>query len=290
MAGSFLSGFNTTKRILQRYWPKTTCLKAADEQVLGVIWDGTGLGHDGQIWGGEFFTYSNLGQSNQSRNIQRRTHFDYFPLILGDKMPREPRLSALATCFNLVEAADLLRPKFTEQEWSLYQKLLLHPGQLMTSSVGRIFDAVASLLGIADKVSYEGEAAMLLEHLARRYCNQHGFDFKEGYINEKVLPANTLQINTGQLLTHIVQDLNKGIASEFVAAKFHYSMVKVIHVISSRLKINTIAFSGGVFQNTLLLDMLQHQLGPKYQLFFHRQLSPNDENVSFGQWAHYAFA
>ena len=263
---------------------------APEDPVLGVVWDGTGLGHDGQIWGGEFFTYSNIDQAIPSQNIRRLTHFGYFPFILGDKMPREPRLSALATCFQLSEATDFLRPKFNAKEWGLYQKLPLRSGQLMTSSVGRIFDAVASLIGLADKVSYEGEAAMLLEDLARRYCNHHGFQFDEDYINEKVMQENSLQIKTSHLFGHIIYDLNRGNSREFVAAKFHFSMVKIIRLISAQLNINKIAFSGGVFQNTLLLDMLQHQLAPECHLFFHRQLSPNDENISFGQWAHYTFA
>ena len=260
--------------------------EAGDEPVLGVVWDGTGFGRDGQIWGGEFFIYPGAAESPPAEIFNRCAHFDYFPLLLGDKMPREPRISALSACRGLATAAGHLRPKFSAAEWELYPKLSAQPAQLMTSSVGRIFDAVASLLGLADKVSYEGEAALLLEDMANLYCNRHGFSFSESYLDESVLSGAPFIIQTENLFRQIIGDLDAGREKLYIAAKFHFSLVKVISQIAVRLKTKKIAFSGGVFQNTLLLSMIQYLLSPDYQLYFHRQLSPNDENISFGQWAY----
>lgn len=257
-------------------------LKPDMDPVLGIIWDGTGYGTDGKIWGGEFFTYaSNKGKGAPS--IQRVSHFDYFPFILGDKMPREPRLSAFSTCWGIHQATDLLRLKFTDQEWNLYQKLPKQPGQLMTSSVGRIFDAVASLLGLADKMQYEAEAALLLEDLARQYSYEQGPLDVETFFDVPIMPF----VDTKMLMEGIINDLQTGQEPGRIALKFHYTMVNIIQKAARWCSVKKIAFSGGVFQNTLLVDLIQHQLGQEFELFFHRQLSPNDENIAFGQWAHF---
>lgn len=260
-------------------------LKAPHGPVLGVVWDGTGYGRDGQIWGGEFFVFSPQKEEKEPLAFQRCAHFAYFPLLLGDKMPREPRISALAVCADLENAAARIQPKFTETEWKLYAKMATNPVALKTSSVGRIFDAVAALLGLADKVSYEGEAALLLENMAGSYGQKHGFDFDTDYAKAGVSFENDqIVIKTSALFRQIIQDLDDACTPDFVAAKFHCSMVEIIKMIAQKLNIHAIAFSGGVFQNALLSDLLQARLNPDYQLFFHQQLSPNDENIAFGQW------
>ena len=257
-------------------------LFASEEPILGVIWDGTGLGDDGHIWGGEFFRYEGRNQTEAPEMFARCAHFEYFPVLMGDKMAREPRLSALSVCREIEEAQACIKPKFSETEWKLYRKLTT-TDTLKTSSMGRIFDAVASLLGLADKVSYEGEAALLLEDLARRYCKEHGFAFTADYfpdVFEKDGPGQTKN-----LFLQIVRDLNAGKEKAYIAARFHWYLVNIIAQTAKHQNIQKIAFSGGVFQNTLLLDMIEHLLAPDHQLYFHRQLSPNDENISFGQWA-----
>lgn len=256
-------------------------LLESKEPVLGVIWDGTGLGDDGQIWGGEFFTY-------HQNNFLRCYHFDYFPMILGDKMAREPRLSALSLAHNVYGADDFLGKKFSNTEGVLYRKMLLKKDVLETSSVGRLFDGVASLLGLADKVSYEGEAAMLLEESAKRYFKKHNLDFSENYISEN---TSFYRIPTKTLIQKIVFDLKNGTSRhnqedenrDFIAAKFHVSLVKIIQKVAQNVGCKKLAFSGGVFQNSLLVDLIIHHLDSEFDLFFHQQLSPNDECISFGQ-------
>lgn len=245
----------------------------SEEPVLGIIWDGTGLGDDGQIWGGEFFRYERY-------EFLRCYYFDYFDFILGDKMPKEPRISAFSACWDVPGAEDVLREKFTNPEWQVYTKLLEKENNLQTSSVGRIFDAVASLLGLPDKQSFEGEAAMQLEALALGYFLKNGLDFSSSYFTEG---AHYYRIPTKTLMTNLILDLKKGKTRDFIAAKFHYSLMKLVKIVAENLNIRTVAFSGGVFQNGLLVDLINHHLQGGFKLCFHRQLAPNDENIAFGQ-------
>lgn len=243
----------------------------ADEQILGVIWDGTGYGTDGHIWGGEFFLYQKYG-------INRVAHLNYKPLIGNDKMAQEPRISLLSFSNGLSESKDQCQERFSELEWHNYQQLS-SKSQVLTSSMGRLFDAVASLLGVLDVSSYEGQAAMLLEQLASSYDEQI----------EEVYPMEIEggEVNTDLLLKGIANDLHRKIPTNKIAHTFHLSLVELIRLMAEKQKIKSIAFSGGVFQNALLVKLILQKLGDQYQLFFQKELSPNDENISFGQLAHY---
>lgn len=245
----------------------------SEEPVLGVIWDGTGLGEDGQVWGGEFFKY-------EKHAFSRINHFEYFDFILGDKMPKEPRISALSVCQKNPQAEKILKEKFSQTEWTIYSKLFGKKGNLKTSSVGRIFDAVASLVGVQDKQSFEGEAAMRLEDLAMNYFEKKGLKINESYVEGKDVEGI---ISVSGFISGIISDIIEGKEKEFIAAKFHFSMVDAMKRVAEKSGIKKIAFSGGVFQNGVLVDLIEHHLSPKYELYFHEQLSPNDENISFGQ-------
>ena len=256
-------------------------LLGGQTDVLGIIWDGTGYGTDGQIWGGEFIRFRH---EFDGASFDRVTHFDYFPALLGDKMPREPRLSALSLAAGLPAADALLRPKFTQNEWALYKKLLT-VSKLNTSSVGRLFDAVASLLGLTDRVSYEGEAAGMLEEQANRYVRQYGFAPARPYLSANwIIPT----VPTQQIVAGVLADRIAKKSIDEIAARFHATLVAVVQTVARQQGISRVAFSGGVFQNALLADWLKHDLEPALQLHFHQQLSPNDECISFGQLAHYS--
>lgn len=250
-------------------------LLKSNESILGVIWDGTGFGDDGKLWGGEFFLYENNA-------MQRIYCFDYFPQLLADKMAKEPRLSALSICNNVIGSDVLLQPKFTETEWTLYKKMLQNETQIECSSMGRIFDAVASLLNVCNKQSHEGEAAMYVQTLAEKYFITNEYTMTESYFTSG---AHLRRIPTATLFNGIVNDILRKKSNEFVAAKFHFSLVHIIEIAATNLHIKKIACSGGVFQNTLLVDMLEKHLN-KNELYFHSKLSPNDENISFGQLAY----
>lgn len=245
----------------------------SNEPILGIIWDGTGFGNDGNIWGGEFFKFEN-------HEFSRCFHMGYFDFILGDKMPKEPRISALSATWNIDGAADFFKPKFTPIEWNIYSKKLEKGSSLKSNSVGRLFDAVASLLGIMDKSNHEGEAAMLLEKTATDYFKKGNLDFPECYFSEKEsVEQNLVEV----LMRGIIEDLKNGKPKDFISAKFHYSLAILIKKIAHHLKIQKLAFSGGVFQNALLVDLIHEYLGGDFELYFHQKMSPNDENISFGQ-------
>ena len=243
-----------------------------EEPVLGVVWDGTGLGNDGNILGGEFFKYEN-------NEMLRCYHFDYFPAIAGDKMALQPRIAALCAASETWPYPETLKEKFTDAEWNNYQSLI-ETTTLFSSSVGRLFDAVASLLNSCDKQTYEGEAAMYLQALAEEYVNENAFIMDESYFKEG---SHYYRIPTASLIQGIAMDIKKGKPRNYIAAKFHYSLVCLIHIVAKNVGTTMICFSGGVFQNALLVDWIVYQYKEKYQIYFHKNLSPNDENISFGQ-------
>ncbi|MCX2739731.1 carbamoyltransferase HypF [Pontibacter anaerobius] len=245
----------------------------SDEPVLGVIWDGTGYGNDKLIRGGEFFLYQDL-------QISPLAQMEPYPHLSGDKMAKEPRLAALALCFGLKDADILIKPYFTEAEWKFYQSILdTDKYKLQTTSMGREFDAVAALLGLCGRMSYEGEAAMLLESLAAQEPAIYDLqDYTLAEFNGNEIPFKTI---LGQMLADVRQGENK----VRIAARFHVTLVKIVSLVAEHYSIKKLSFSGGVFQNSLLVDLLIDKLSPEFKLYFHKQLSPNDECISFGQLA-----
>jgi hydrogenase maturation protein HypF len=246
-----------------------------EEKTLGVIWDGTGLGNDGQIWGGEFFIY-------YQHSFSRVNHFEYFDFFLGDKMAMEPRLSAFSICYEIEELSALLKQKFSSVEWTNYLQLIKN-NKLKTSSLGRIVDAVASILGLIDKLGFEGEAAMLLEEQALHYFKGE-LNIPVEWLEEEELH---LFLSPKDLMRKIIEKVRQGKDKSEIAAWFHVQLVLIIKKVASVHKSSKICFSGGVFQNGLLVDLLFKILSNQLQLFFNKDLSPNDENISFGQLMSY---
>lgn len=242
-----------------------------EEPVLGLIWDGTGLGDDQQIWGGECFLYQNY-------RFERVAHFDYFSAILGDKMPKEPRVAALSATFGLPGAAAALQPLFSKTEWSLYDRMLDRHAGLQTSSAGRLFDAVAALLGLASRQSYEGEAAILLEQLARQHIAREALPEPYDFHWQAGTPLPVKPV-LAQILTNQQQGVSKGA----IAARFHHTLAQMGAAVATTLGVKHVACSGGVFQNGLLIDLLTDALPAGCTAYFHERLSPNDENIAFGQ-------
>ncbi|HKJ07036.1 MAG TPA: carbamoyltransferase HypF [Flavobacteriaceae bacterium] len=239
-----------------------------NKRVLGVVFDGTGYGDDANIWGGEFFNYEN-------NKVERIGHLEYFDWLLGDKMANEPRLSLFALTNNNSQSS--IKNKFTEQEFNSYTYIKQH-NKLKASSVGRLFDAVASLLNITDYNTYEGEAAILLENQLTNY----------NLAKCKVYTKATVNGFSGvEIIQNISKDIAKGEQLSVIISNFLYTLANVILEFAKLKNYNTIAVSGGVFQNTTLVDML-FELKPKnVTLYVHHKLAPNDENISFGQLMYY---
>ena len=236
------------------------------DKILGVIWDGTGYGDDQMIWGGEFFVY-------QNHTMTRHHHFEYFPAISGDKMAMEPRIALAA----LTDNEDELATMFSPVELKILKKTKQHP-KLFTSSVGRLFDAAAACLGLLFKASYEGEAAMLLESEAW-LAEGRTFSCLDSY--ENLFSAKSL-----------IQSLDcqkrQGIDTSLLAANFMYTLAYQLVLYAKSNQFNLVACSGGVFQNRFLVEKL-NRLSKQFgvQLFYNKDVSPNDENISLGQLAYY---
>jgi len=238
------------------------------KKVLGVVFDGTGYGEDKQIWGGEFFNY-------EENTIDRIAQIEYFDWFLGDKMSKEPRISLLSLASE--EMNEVLETKFSSNELKSYE-YLKSQNKLKTSSVGRLFDAVASLLNITDFNSYEGEAAILLENKITDY----DISKCKSYLN-----SGANEISAKEIILNMYTDLKLGNFIENIIANFLFTLARLIIEIAQKNKYNHIACSGGVFQNTTLVDMLIELVPKEIKLYFHKDLSPNDENISFGQLMYY---
>jgi hydrogenase maturation protein HypF len=247
----------------------------SDEPILGVVWDGLGLGSDGALWGSEFFVY-------RSGELDRILSFDYFDYVLGDKMSKEPRIAAMALSYHAGESTEFLKEKFTDNEYTLYSKMLEKGNHVQTSSMGRVFDAMASILDISDFNSYEGEGAMLLEKIAQLFFDTHGYESVNCYELKEMKPNS---LSFAPIIRQVLEDKRNGVEAGLISAKFHITLVKIVIAVLQRSGCSKVGFSGGVFQNALLVDLLHEQLGKDYQLLFHKQLSPNDENISLGQMA-----
>ncbi len=157
--------------------------------------------------------------------------------------------------------------------------MLIKKEGLFTSSVGRIFDGVSSLLDLKDFNSYEGEAAMTLEAQATKYFGSNpGYDEKYDIdISEKGI------VRTSDMISGILTDKLNGIDPAQIALKFHISLSDVVRKFLIKFDIQKAVFSGGVFQNSLLVDLIHDSLRNNYSVYFHRELSPNDECIPFGQ-------
>lgn len=249
--------------------------------TIGVIFDGTGLGADGTVWGGEFLVGDYAG-------FQRRGHFRQVPLPGGDAAIREPYRMALSWCHAALGDAAFDLPLaewsgLSDQErglmWQLLERRINAP---LTSSCGRLFDAVAALLGVRGIISYEGQAAIELEALAEE--GQPG----RGYPVEVSARDGVWEVDWAPLIAALLDDLAQGVAPADMAASFHSAVVEAAVAVCGLLRdetgIGRVALSGGVFQNRLLTEGLCTQLDAAgFTVYTHRLVPPNDGGLALGQ-------
>ncbi|MEQ9407557.1 MAG: carbamoyltransferase HypF [Fuerstiella sp.] len=248
------------------------------EPVIGICFDGTGYGTDGAIWGGEVLQVDDEGFS-------RVAHLKYVPLPGGDAAVQRPYRSALAHLW----AADLPWDKAlpcvdvcpAEEQTILKTQLEGGLNCVLTSSMGRLFDAVSSLIGIRHVVDYEAEAAMELEATAGRDHATSGYRFR---LSDDV----PVQVDPQPLLAGIVSDLNRRVPRAVIAARFHAAVSEMVQQLSQLVRresgITTVAISGGVFQNVLLLQLTVRRLESSgFRVLVHREVPPNDGGIALGQ-------
>jgi len=222
---------------------------------LGVSWDGTGYGLDGAIWGGEFFRV----EGNQ---FERVAHLRSFGLPGGDAAVRQGWRSAASLLYEVLgpEAADSrVRPMLASG---------IHV--IPTTSVGRLFDAVACLTGIARENRFEGQAAMLLENEIGGLRTEEAYSLEEG--------------DWALLISAVVADIRAGVLIPTIAARFHNALVNWIVEVAAKTEIKQVVLSGGVFQNRYLTERAAAVLGsPGFVVHTHRQVPPNDGGIALGQ-------
>ncbi len=252
------------------------------ERVLGVAWDGTGYGPDGTIWGGEFIVVD-----RGRRTARRVAHLRPFRLPGGEAAVREPRRSALGLLHDLFdgEAARLGPPAlalgFRDRELSVLRSMLDRGVQApLTTSVGRLFDGVAALLGLRARCSFEGQAAMELEFAADP-APQEEVDL--------ILPITALgdagiwQVDWRPLVASLLQP-EAAAQPSVAAARFHRALSRCVADVAGRVGIGTVVLTGGCFQNVRLLDATCRQLqAAGFKVLCHRDLPPNDGGLSAGQ-------
>lgn len=250
-------------------------------KVIGVAFDGTGYGTDGKIWGGEFMVADLSG-------FERRAHLRYVPLPGGDAAVRQPWRMALSYLRDAFGTGLLPGPVeflqyVPEKQIALVDAMIsrrIH--SIETSSSGRLFDAVATLVGLGSQITFEGQAAIALESAARP-----GVEERYAFHIEKSEP---LCLDMRPMLQEIVRDLSLGKPVGYISARFHNTVSAAIVAVCQRLRreegLTRVCLSGGVFQNMYLLKHTVKDLDKNgFQVFLHAMVPPNDGGISLGQAA-----
>jgi hydrogenase maturation protein HypF len=179
-----------------------------------------------------------------------------------------------------VRNQNYLKQFFDENEWKIYTNLI-NKSEVKTSSMGRFFDAVSFILGFEKPIFFEGESAMWLEKISQETF-ENNIKIID-YLEEEKFE----NIPTKKLFSRILKEKMSGKNAGKIGLNFHYTLIKAIEKIAEKNNVKELAFSGGVWQNALLVDLAIDVLGEKFLLHFHEKLSPNDENISFGQLNYY---
>jgi hydrogenase maturation protein HypF len=247
-------------------------------EVIGFSFDGLGLGDDGRLWGAEAMVAD-------YKDYTRAFHFDYLPMPGGDKASKEPWRMAISYLYTYLGEGfrdlqlplfDAIAPQEVENIIHMIDRSLNSP---MISSAGRLFDAMASLLGITHRASYQAEAPMKLEALA---------DMSE----QAVYPFEILdgRVNFGPLIMQVVKDLKEGMALPKISGRFHQTLARVVLEMALSMRkeyeINRVVISGGVFQNRILTSKLWDLLSAEqFQVFIPKCIPVNDQGIAVGQLA-----
>lgn len=251
--------------------------------VLGVSWDGTGYGLDNTVWGGEFFHITKY-------HYQRVAHFKPFPLPGGELAIKEPRRSAIGLLYEMVEKNDNsdLPPlkSFSEKELiiikTMLQKQINSP---KTSSAGRLFDAVASIVGLRQINRFEGQAAMELEFQINDTTNDEYYQF---HIKNQKKVGNYLNFLVDWKITiqQILEDKENKVPIDLISQKFHNTLSEIIIEIAKKINESKVVLSGGCFQNRYLTEHTVKRLKEEnFSPYWHQRIPPNDGGIAVGQIA-----
>lgn len=256
-----------------------------NEPCIGVIFDGTGFGTDRTIWGGEFF----IGDFDE---VLHTGKFLPFPLLGGDSTIKKPYRTALSFLLNADDSFPVERLPFAnatmKNEIQFIQHFLKHHSELIsTSSVGRLFDVVSSILGICHYSTYEGQAAIELEHTARK-INKTQLTKSIPAKMDVTFDSTQWLIDPRAFVLSLANAALEGVPKEVLAYQFHQAIVDgtfwMIDALIEKFGKMPVAFGGGVFQNRLLLDLIVIELDKRsIRGLLPNQIPVNDGGISLGQ-------
>jgi hydrogenase maturation protein HypF len=250
-----------------------------DAPVLGVSWDGTGYGLDGTVWGGEFLR---VGPDAFTRVAHLRT----FGLPGGEQAVKEPRRSALGLLYEALGDASFqasrlaLFDTFTSREMAWMRRMLdQRLNTPLTSSAGRLFDAIASIVGLRQRVRFEGQAAMELEFAL------DGVEIDEAYETRLVATGGgPAIIDWGPLVHGVLDDCARGAAVGRISAKFHNALAEAIVMVANHVGEPRVVLTGGCFQNRYLTERSVRRLREEgFRPYWHQRVPPNDGGIALGQ-------
>ena len=250
------------------------------EPVIGVALDGTGYGTDSNIWGGEFMVAD-------YKDFKRMAHLEYLPLPGGALAIKKPYRTALGYLLTLGIDIEKNLPLFKYVEKGEFDiikdQVAKEINTPVTSSMGRLFDAVAALIGVRGIIQYEAQAAIELEMTAYDASNETNH-----YPLASEERNGVIIIKVYDLLAAIVKDVEMSVSKAVIAARFHNTVAQMIlencQKLSAKTELNKVALSGGVFQNRLLLRKTVPLLESKgFEVYTHRQVPCNDGGISLGQ-------
>ncbi len=245
--------------------------------VIGVAFDGSGYGGDGTIWGGEFLV-------GDSRSVQRMAHLRPVRLPGGEQAVREPWRMAMSHLLDAGEDPEIVTRRHSAAAGVLERMIERGINAPLTSSAGRLFDAVAALAGVRDTVSFEGQAAMQLEWLARDSCCEGAYPCELESVD------GTIVLDTRSLIRGIAADVRAGQAASAIAGRFHAGLADAISEVCAELRnqtgIDAVVLTGGVFLNAILTQNCTARLSAAgFRVYRHRTVPPNDGGLSLGQLA-----
>lgn len=255
-----------------------------DGEVLGITWDGAGYGGDGQVWGGEFLIVG-------YRQFTRFASLKPFRLLGGEAAMREPSRSAAAVLWELmgeeVVGYDLPSWKVSEDQRAQWSNLLRSGvASPWTTSMGRLFDAVASLTGLCHQPSYEGQAAMAVQFAGEQEAETSRVRVEE-YPIEVVPSANPdtkWMVDWGPMVSAMLEDLRSDCRPEQIAERFHAGLAEGAVRVAQAAGLPRVVLTGGCFQNRLLLSLVRRRLEEAgFTVYSHALVPPNDGGLSLGQ-------
>ncbi len=247
------------------------------DNVIGIAYDGIGYGTDGQIWGSEFLICN-------YKDFKRVGHINYVSMPGGDVAAKEPWKMAVSYIYKTYknEIYKNIPPSMNDKNIKPILAIIKNNiNSPECSSMGRLFDAVSAVTGYFGKVTFEGEAAILLENRAdENECRK--YDYNIECINKKYI------INTDKIIKGIIEDVNQGINYSVISKKFHNTVidfsVKMCNIIAENYNIHKVALSGGVFQNEILLKGIYEKLVSQgFKVYTHKLIPCNDSGICVGQ-------